>query len=669
MAEGLPDLVSHVRLDTTDVAAGVAKTKAELGGLGSATGSLEKGFKGLLSSITGLGPGTSALSGHFTNFAGAAGKAKDNMAAVASEGSGLKSVLTGVGVGVAGLGVAFAGFALAAVGKFLSVASEVNKLKTTLGSTAEDASRVRNVAIGLGVDVDTMGKAFFKLGPILEQNKGDLAGVHVEIAKNADGSTNLIETIGNMRAAYQSLNDPIQKAQFLQEAFKKTGLDLRPIMAATAEQFNKLANTGPIIHQADIDKAKELAIAQRELKQKIDEVEISFVQKAIPAYEKADHAAYQLFKTFELGVQRLTGLGDTSKTVDQISHAFDEGKGSAAAYAEKQREVAEAVAETAKALDKLSTAQERNLDATISLEKGHLAVAKATDAVEKAHSEAAAAVAKYGATSDEATAASEKEEDAQDRLKEAVVALAKETRDKAVAEAEAAGVTVSAQMKVDLLKQALLQQADVIGGPLGEQLRNYASLIHEIPDEKPTYIRLPGADGVLNTLDDIYERIEGIPTRKDVYVVVHNSDTGREEGTDRTGNQVATGGVLGPRSIVPLAAGGRTSGFVTNRPTFLVGEGDPKWPEIVIATDPKYRARNLNLAALANRALGVPPPYASAPSLRSTGGGLGAVPSGASPATAASAPPPMVHTTIVLDRKVLATAVAQGTLENRRAHR
>jgi SLT domain-containing protein len=49
-----------------------------------------------------------------------------------------------------------------------------------------------------------------------------------------------------------------------------------------------------------------------------------------------------------------------------------------------------------------------------------------------------------------------------------------------------------------------------------------------------------------------------------------------------------------------------SGGFVTNGPQYLVGEGSPAHPEAVIATDPRYRRRNLGLLAWAADKLGVP---------------------------------------------------------------
>jgi len=474
MSEGLPDLVSHVRLDTTGVATGVAKTKAELGGLGGSTKALEGQFKGILSSITSLGPGTSALSGHFSQFASAG---KSALSGVSTEAGGLKAALPAVGVGVAAVGAAFVAFGVESLGKFISVAGEVNKLKTTLGSTAEDASKLRNVAIGLGVDTDTMGKAFFKLGPILEKANGDLAGIHVEIAKNSDGTTNFIGTIDNMRKAYQSIHDPIQKAQFLQEAFKKTGLELRPILSANAELFNKLANNGPIIHQSDIDQARALAIAQRELKQKVEEVQISVARNLIPVLNKlGDSLTADGHKTRSYG-----------QVIDLLIPSHHKAAGSAAAFAQAQDQAAAALEETkkqadaaAKALDKLSTAQESALDKGLGLEHAQIAVERATSASAKAHKDAEKAVQEFGRASEEADTAVNAAIDSDLSLKDAVIAAAKATRDKKVADDEANGATDSATDKVHLLVGALREQASHLapGSELRANIEAYADQLN-----------------------------------------------------------------------------------------------------------------------------------------------------------------------------------------------
>lgn len=53
-----------------------------------------------------------------------------------------------------------------------------------------------------------------------------------------------------------------------------------------------------------------------------------------------------------------------------------------------------------------------------------------------------------------------------------------------------------------------------------------------------------------------------------------------------------SGGTLDGGSVPGMAAGGRVGGgFTTNGPMAIVGEGNPRYPEYVIPTDPKYRSR------------------------------------------------------------------------------
>lgn len=77
-----------------------------------------------------------------------------------------------------------------------------------------------------------------------------------------------------------------------------------------------------------------------------------------------------------------------------------------------------------------------------------------------------------------------------------------------------------------------------------------------------------------------------------------------------TGKSKSKAKAVAPK-VPLLATGGQVpewpggSGWV-NRPRAIVGEGDPTRPELVIATDPKYRVRNLGLWAEAGNRLGVP---------------------------------------------------------------
>lgn len=197
--------------------------------------------------------------------------------------------LAGAGAALA-LGAGLAKMASDGLDKFQSQTAEVRKLKAALGSTAEEASGMRNVAVGLGVDIDALVKGTAKLSVNLEKTGGDLAGVHVETAKNADGTTNLVKTWDNLRATYQAIQDPQQKNIFLQQALSKGGIELRGVLSATDAEYAKLKARGPIYSDSDLKAGRDMAIAQREFKASIDSVEVSLARGLVPAIVAVNQA-------------------------------------------------------------------------------------------------------------------------------------------------------------------------------------------------------------------------------------------------------------------------------------------------------------------------------------------------------------------------------------------
>jgi len=201
-----------------------------------------------------------------------------------TEGLNLGNMLKGgIADGAAAAGTALLAFALKGVGDFQKVTGEVRQLKNVMGSTAEEASKLRNVGVMLGIDTDTMAKGMLKLSINLERTKGDFAGVHVETAKNADGTTNLVKTLDNVRAAYQSLKDPQQKNIFLTEAMSKAGVNLRGVMSLSNAEFERFKKSGTIITDADLKMALEYSRAQRDLGLATQSLSVSAGKLLVPA--------------------------------------------------------------------------------------------------------------------------------------------------------------------------------------------------------------------------------------------------------------------------------------------------------------------------------------------------------------------------------------------------
>jgi len=208
--------------------------------------------------------------------------------------SGLEGTASTAALGIAAAGVAigavFLKMAIDGIEKFQSQAAEVRKLKAALGSTAEEASGLRNVSVALGIDTDSLSKGMFRLSNNLVKTGGDLAGVHVETVRNADGSANLVKTLDNMRATYLGMHDPQQRNLFLMQAMGKSGLDLRAIMSLNNKEFEEFKNRGTIFHDSDLKSALELGRAQRELGAATDKLQISLGKKLAPALTEIAHA-------------------------------------------------------------------------------------------------------------------------------------------------------------------------------------------------------------------------------------------------------------------------------------------------------------------------------------------------------------------------------------------
>lgn len=262
------------------------KTRAELGSVGqvaSSTGSTVTGFgQAGQKAFAGVSSEATKLTSSLGPFGGILTTVKSSLGGVASEGGAAATAMGAVGVGVVAAGAALGVLAVKGVSDFQALTGEVRKLKAITGESAEEASKLRNVAAGLGVDTDTLAKGMFKLVGNLSAAKGELGGVHVEIARGKDGNVAYGRTLDNMRAAFQSIEDPAAKNAFLLEAFKKTGMDLRPILSATNAEFERMKKNGPIFNDADLSAGRALTIAQRELGQATQQLEVDLARGIVP---------------------------------------------------------------------------------------------------------------------------------------------------------------------------------------------------------------------------------------------------------------------------------------------------------------------------------------------------------------------------------------------------
>jgi hypothetical protein len=570
---------------------GAAKTlkgveNASAGLLGGATNA-EKAVGRLSSALSGqLGPAGSTVERVINKLGSSALSSGSLMSKMWSMQASGATVAAG---GVAALGVAVGAFALEGVSKFVALTAEVRKVQGALGSTAEEASRLRNVSAELGTDTDTLVAGLNKLSVNLSKTGGDFSGVHVEIAKNAQGSTDLFRTLMNVRAAYQDISDPMERTRFLQDAMSKGGVNLRTVMSLTNEEFDKFAKRGPLFNDADITAGRNLAIAQRNLKSAVDELQVSLAAGLVPVLTRVSDAL--------AGVVRLSGsvggvfgkLGLDAKQFlgpfTEVLHVLDLLPGS-------QHGSAQAAAEATAELDKEAAALDKVYAATLGLVSAQLGYEASLNSLRDNEADLhlkeealAAATRDHGASSREAELAGRLYRDSLQAIETGAWAAATALFNQAEQQATLEGRTISAEEKTQFFVSTLRDLAAQASGPSRDAINGLADAIENNLHSKTVTVHAD-TDPALAAIRNL---VNSLPS--DMYSVVHAlapSFTGR-----------ASGGLIG------LAGGGNTGrGFVTNGPQFLVGEGRRQYPEAVIPTDPQYQGNALALWSWAGKRIG-----------------------------------------------------------------
>lgn len=110
-------------------------------------------------------------------------------------------------------------------------------------------------------------------------------------------------------------------------------------------------------------------------------------------------------------------------------------------------------------------------------------------------------------------------------------------------------------------------------------------------------------DAAQRQLNDLNGQIDSIERRRAGSTQLDSSDpTFSQPGGDFMGGIIGRALAIGGR--IGRAAAGKIAGFQTSGPT-LVGEGNPSFPEFVIATDPQFHDRNVDLWMRAGVRLGL----------------------------------------------------------------
>lgn len=196
---------------------------------------------------------------------------------------GLSGVSMGAAVtaGAGAAATAITAFAADAVRDYIKLAGEIRNFQRVSGASAEEASAFVAVLDDMGVEAEAGSKAIGKLA------RADLAQLGIEVARNKDGTTNLVETLLNLADAYKATADPAEKQRLVFAALGKSGADLIPILeqgrVGLKRFFEGVEGTEQIFSQKQIDEAREYELAVDDLQDAFGDLQRGAARELVPA--------------------------------------------------------------------------------------------------------------------------------------------------------------------------------------------------------------------------------------------------------------------------------------------------------------------------------------------------------------------------------------------------
>lgn len=180
----------------------------------------------------------SGLKQSISDAEGATGKLK---AAAGGMGSAIESAAgaflspAGLAAGAAAVG----GAAIKAVSQFEQLGLTIGKVRDGTGLSAEAASRWVEVADDAGISTESFTKSVGFLEKAIGTNKESFTQWGVEIAKNADGTTDMNQTLLNAIGVLNGIEDPVKRNAAGLALFGRNWKDMSELIGRGADGVKK----------------------------------------------------------------------------------------------------------------------------------------------------------------------------------------------------------------------------------------------------------------------------------------------------------------------------------------------------------------------------------------------------------------------------------------------
>jgi len=192
-----------------------------------------------------------------------------------------KSLKTGLVAGAAALaGTGLVSFLSSSADKFVEAQTAAAQFARATNATVEEAGKFTTVARQLGLDMNDLIEINAEFSKKIEEQPGLLSDLNVEIAKNADGSTNMTKTLVSTIDALGGMEDGLKAAQIAAELFGEEGSKQ---LAGFYLQGIEVADLMDRINFIDrSDDAKRFAASSLEMNLAMEQLQITIGAKLVP---------------------------------------------------------------------------------------------------------------------------------------------------------------------------------------------------------------------------------------------------------------------------------------------------------------------------------------------------------------------------------------------------
>lgn len=250
---------------------------------------------------------------------------------------GLLGGARGLVAGAAGLG-AFAAIR-GGVQTYERLTGAVRGYQRVTQQSAEESSRMVALLERFGLSGDRVNQMLVRFGRNIADKPELLRKYGADLARNADGTTNLTKTLLNANDAFHRTPDAATRASLAMTLFGRGGQALYPILNANKDALqgfmDEAERAGVVFSQKDLDRAKELAMAQKSLTEAWQGFEVLLARGVVPVLKDVDKfgtRALNLFtdhRTVGTAVLRIGEIAGGLYAVNRAIKTFDAVRGSA----------------------------------------------------------------------------------------------------------------------------------------------------------------------------------------------------------------------------------------------------------------------------------------------------------------------------------------------------